>query len=106
MENNNEIGEKLGKLAQWQEDHAKDDHQAHQEIYARFDIMESNISLLPTKNDIEKVVKDAMIETLFKTGKGTKMVLITVATVVGSLIVIGGGFKWILGLIGFTYLGK
>lgn len=98
------IDRKLGEISQWQVDHTGEDEQAHQEMSARLDVMESNISLLPTKDDIKEVVREALLETLFKTGKTTKVVLITVATIFGSLIVISGGFKWFLGLLGFTYM--
>jgi hypothetical protein len=98
------IDNKLGEISQWQSDHQEDDERAHKEIFARFDIMESNISLLPTKEEIANIVRAAMLDSLLKTGKSTKAILITVAAVMGSLVIIGGGFKWLLGLIGFTYM--
>ena len=100
------IDQKLGEIAQWQIDHGKYDEQIHKEMDARLDVMDSNISLIPTKDEIKDVVRDALIETLFTTGKWTKVGIVTLATVIGSLVVISGGFKWLLGLIGFTYLNK
>lgn len=104
MDEHSGIDRKLGEISQWQKDHAVEDEQAHKEMNSRMDVIDSNISLLPTKDDIKDVVKEALLETLFKTGKSTKIVLVTVATIIGSLVVIGGGFKWFLGLIGFSYL--
>lgn len=63
-----------------------------------------------SKEELKKVVRDVVQETmkeiLFTTGKGTKAVIITLAVVIGSLAVIGGGIKWILGFIGYTYIVK
>jgi len=47
-----------------------------------------------------------MFEFFSTKGKLTKNILVTTAIVFGSIAVIAGGFKWILGLVGFTYLGK
>lgn len=104
MDDHSSIDRRLGEISQWQIDHQRDDEQAHNEVNARLDVMDSNISLLPTKDDIKEVVREALLETLFKTGKWTKVGIITAATIIGSLVVIGGGFKWFLGLIGFGYI--
>ncbi len=101
-----EINIKLGEMNQWQKDHGIDDLEAHKEINARFDVVESNISLLATKEDVEKIVRDTLLDVLFKTGRGTKFWLLTAAAVIGSLLVIAGGLKTILAWLGFNYIGK
>lgn len=98
------VEEKLGEISQWQRDHQEDDDNAHKQLNGRFDAMESSISLLPTKEEMENVVRQTLLDTLFKTGKWTKFGIITAATIIGSLVVIGGGLKWLLGLIGFSYI--
>lgn len=58
----------------------------------------------PTKEEMKQIVNDALVE--FFTTKGIlgKNILVTTAVIVGALVVIGGGFKWFLGLIGFSYM--
>lgn len=70
----------------------------------RLDNIESTITTLATKEDIENIVRNTMVDVLFKAGRGTKAVIITLAVIFGSVAVIGGGFKWLLGFIGFTYM--
>lgn len=100
----NRIDTKLGEIVQWQKDHQEEDDNTHKQLNGRFDSMESSISLLPTKDEVAEVVRQTLLDTLFKTGKWTKLGIITAATIIGSLVVIGGGLKWILGLIGFSYM--
>lgn len=104
MADTSSIEHTLGEMSQWQVDHQQDDDLAFKKVHARLDVIESNMGLLPTKDDIKEVVREALLETLFTTGKWTKIGLITAATVIGSVAVIGGGLKWLLGLIGFTYI--
>jgi uncharacterized membrane protein len=58
------------------------------------------------KTEIKAIMHEALAEFFSAKGKLTKSVLVTAATVIGSLVVIGGGLKWFLGLIGFHYLAK
>ena len=58
----------------------------------------------PTKEEMKTIVHEALVD--FFTSKGilTKNILVTIATIVGALIVIGGGFKWLIGLFGFSLM--
>lgn len=84
------------------------DHNDIQEKLAehdlRLDTIDSNINALPTKGDIEEIVRATLLDVLFKTGRVTKATIITIAIIVGSFAVLFGGVKWLLGFIGFTYM--
>lgn len=67
----------------------------------RIESLENAIKNLATKEEISLIVKETMKEVMFEVGKGTKAVIVTMAIILGSLAVIGGGFKWLLALIGF-----
>lgn len=57
--------------------------------------------------DIIRAVFAEELKNFFKiTGVNTKTVIVTGAVIVGSLTVIFGGAKAILGWIGFSYLGR
>ena len=72
----------------------------------RFKELADKLDLRPTKAEIKEVVNEALIEFFTTKGKLSKNIIITTAVIIGSLVVIAGGFKWILGIIGFSYLGK
>jgi hypothetical protein len=55
---------------------------------------------------IKELVNEALIEFFSAKGSLTKNFLIATATIIGSIVIIGGGLKWILGFIGFTYISK
>ena len=55
----------------------------------------------PTKEEMKQIVSDALVEFFTAKGKISKNVLVTAATVIGSLIVIGGGLKAVIGWFGF-----
>lgn len=55
---------------------------------------------------IKELVNEALIEFFSTKGSLTKNFLLTVATIIGSLAIIAGGFKFVLGLLGFTYISK
>lgn len=69
----------------------------------RLEAVENALGKLPTSDDMDEIVRAALKEVFLQTGKGAKAVIITSAVIIGSLIVIGGGLKWLLGLIGFIY---
>lgn len=58
------------------------------------------------KAEIKEIVSEALVE--FFTAKGTlgKNVLVTTATIIAAVVVIGGGFKWLLGLFGFSLISR
>jgi hypothetical protein len=58
------------------------------------------------REEIKNIVHEALGEFFASKGKVTKQYLIGAAVVIGSLTVILGGFKAILGWLGFTYIGK
>jgi tetrahydromethanopterin S-methyltransferase subunit G len=76
------------------------------ELEKRVKAIEEKIDNVATREDIEKIVHAALAEFFKKTGRGAKAAIITAATIIGSIVVIGGGFKWLLGVIGFEYVTK
>lgn len=64
----------------------------------------------PTHKEMEQIVEEVvsrlLSEFFVKAGKGTKFWLITAATIIGSIAVIGGGAKAILGWLGYHYIVK
>lgn len=101
-----DISNKLGQITQWQTDHQHSDKSAFQSINMRLDLQDTNISMLPTKDEIGAIVRIEMINFFTTKGIMSKNILITVAIVIGSITVIAGGAKWLLGIIGFSYLSK
>lgn len=53
---------------------------------------------------IKELMRSSLEEFFTQKGKSLKGLLITIATVVGALAVIGGGMKTILAWLGFTYI--
>lgn len=58
------------------------------------------------KAEIKAIVHEALLEFFSTKGSLAKNILVTLATIVGSLAVISGGLYWILKFMGFTYIGK
>lgn len=58
----------------------------------------------PTKDEMKQIVHDALIDFFSTKGVLTKNIIITSAIIIGSIAVIAGAGKWLLGLIGFTYI--
>lgn len=56
------------------------------------------------RQELKKLVAEAMTEYFEGTGKMTKNFLITAATIIGALVVIFGGVKALLGWLGFIYI--
>lgn len=80
------------------------ENEQHIKTDKRLASIEKQLIDVPTKTDVADIVRETMIDVLFTAGKGTKTVLLTAATIIGALAVIGGGLKWILALVGFHYL--
>lgn len=106
MDNHDEINSKLGAIEQWQKDHQHADKNAFNEINGRLDLQDSNISLLPTKEEMEEITKKVMLEVLFKTGKFTKTGIITLASIIVALTVISGAWKGVLAFLGIGFISK
>lgn len=58
------------------------------------------------KQEIKSLVHEAIAEYFSTKSKSAKAILIAAATIVGSLTVIFGGFKVVLGWLGFTLINK
>ncbi len=54
--------------------------------------------------EIKAIVKESIKEYFTETGRLTKNILLTAATVIGAVVVIGGGLKYVLALFGFRYV--
>lgn len=63
--------------------------------------LEKRVENLPTKQEMEDIIVETMTRTVFKIGRTTKVSIVTVATIIGAFVVIGGGLKWLLGLFGY-----
>lgn len=96
---NDHIIKELAKITQWQEDHERHDDE-------RFSKIEDTLANIPKREEMDEIVRQAMTDTFLTVGKTTKMTLITVATIIGAIAVIGGGARWILELFGFSYMVK
>lgn len=96
---NDSIIKELGKITQWQQDHERHDDE-------RFSTIEATLANIPKRDEMDELIRSALTDTLFKAGTGVKMTLITMATIIGAIAVIGGGFKWMLGVIGFEFITK
>ena len=80
----------MEEAPQWFKDHIKEDKLLFEER--------------PTKIQMKEIVYDALIDFFEDKGRMTKNILVTTAVVIGALVVIGGGFKWILGLFGYSIM--
>ena len=58
------------------------------------------------REEIKSLVQEALTDYFTTKGKLGKNLVVGAAIVVGSLTVIFGGLKAILGWIGFSYIGK
>lgn len=96
---NETIIRELGKITQWQSDHERHDDE-------RFSAIEETLANIPKRDEMDELIRSALTDTLFKAGTGVKMTLLTIATIIGALAVIGGAGKWLLGVIGFEFITK
>jgi len=99
MSEHSDINTKLGEISQWQKDHERHDD-------ARFRKIEERLDSLPDRNEIEDIVKRAISDVFVGTAKSTKFVIITLASIIAALTVIGGGLKTVLAWLGFTFMGR
>lgn len=74
----------------------RDEAQAHKELRSRIDVLESQVSMLPTKEDIEEIMF-TVVKRALKSSYGG---LLVIAAIIGALAIIGGGAKALLGFIG------
>lgn len=88
-----EIDRKLGQITEWQKNHEDKD-----------EVTRKLVESLPTKTETEEIVRRVFLEAIVGAGKWSKMAIVTIAVVVGSIGVISGGFKWLLAVIGFTQI--
>lgn len=58
------------------------------------------------RDEIKLIMNEALKDFFSDKGTMTKNILVSVATIFGALVVIGGGLKVILGWIGFNYISK
>lgn len=74
-------------------------NEVHKAIIARMDTF-------ATKEDVREIFSQEL-QNFFKVGfLRSKTTVITVATIIGALVVIFGGLKTFLSWVGFHYLGK
>ena len=88
-----EIKKELGDVNKWMKNHETEDAK----VRAKVDSM-------PTREDIEETFRKILKEFFLGAGKWSKATLVTLALVVGSITVIFGGLKALLGWIGFVQL--
>ena len=58
------------------------------------------------KEEIKGIVHEALMEFFSTKGATVKNVIVATATILGALGVIAMAGKWILGILGFTYIMK
>lgn len=68
--------------------------------------MQQNLFTDEQREEIKSLVHEALIEFFATKGTLTKNILVTAATIIGALVIIGGGFKWIIGVLGFSVISK
>jgi len=85
-----ETREALAGIRNWQHAHGLEDEKAFQDR--------------PTKEEMKQIVHDALVEFFSSKGKMGKNILVSAAVIMGSFVVIAGGFKWIIGLVGYSIL--
>lgn len=90
---------RMDAIQQWQSIHEVQDTNAFREIHVQ-------ISTKPSSLEIEAIVSKVLVDFFTKKGVLSKNILVTAALVIGSLTVVFGGLKWLLGLIGFSYLSR
>ena len=61
---------------------------------------------VPTAEDVRAIFAEELGNFFKGTGSRTKAILVGTAVVIGALTVIFGGFKIILGWLGFNYIGR
>lgn len=86
--------------------------QDHEEFYRILNNIEHKLED-PTEEEkkieqeeFDKKIEEAMKKAIVSTGKYTYQGIIVVSVIIGSLIVIFGGFKTVLGWLGFTRLNQ
>ena len=93
------IDERVDAIQQWQATHEMND-------YNEFSSIRESLSLRPTKDDLKPIINEALTEFFKGYGRVGKSTVVTIAVIIGSIAVIGGGVKWLLGLFGFAVLMK
>ena len=66
--------------------------------------MNERMDTLATKEDVRSIFAQELRAFFKVTGLNTKTIIITTASIVGSLVVIFGGLKAVLGWLGFTMM--
>lgn len=66
--------------------------------------MNARMDTLATKDDVRSIFAQELRSFFKVTGLNTKTFIITAATIVGALVVLGGGIKTVLGWLGFTLM--
>ena len=57
------------------------------------------------REEIKAILHETLVEFFTNSGKIGRNIIVTTAIIVTSLIAIGGGFKMLLGWMGFSYIG-
>lgn len=86
------------------ETHAKDDADFQAETITIHDAMNKRMDTLATKEDVRDIFASELKNFFRIGGMRSKTIIITVATIIGSLVVIFGGVKSFLGWLGFTFI--
>jgi hypothetical protein len=94
------------KKPQWFIEHEALDRNEFQTARNDRQILHNELQNRPTKDEMKSIVHEALLEFFATKGILTKNIIVTTAVIIGALVVIGGGFKWLLGLIGFSYISK
>lgn len=86
--------------------HAEEDAKFQADTTAIHSAMNARMDTLATKDDVRDIFASELKNFFRIGGMRSKTIIITVATIIGSLVVIFGGVKSFLGWLGFEMLGK
>ena len=84
--------------------HVKEDAKFQNDTTDIHKSMNARMDTLATKDDVRSIFAQELRNFFKITGLNTKTVIITTATIIGALVVIGGGLKTVLGWLGFTLM--
>ena len=84
--------------------HAKEDAKFQTDTTDIHKAMNARMDTLATKDDVRSIFAQELRAFFKVTGLNTKTIIITTASIVGSLVVIFGGLKAVLGWLGFTMM--
>lgn len=82
--------------------HAFEDAHFQEKTKRSLELVHKKMRDMPTKDETAQIVEDVFKRLLLQNGKAIYTVTVGASVLVGALLVLFGGFKTILALVGFT----